>query len=146
LTRATSSCATLLGDLKSLVITNIFVDILPCVVLKCQNSAIFFITSDLAKSNEAANATGINQDGAIINCVKETRESKFPGSVTYIQENKAYRASIDNFGKIQQSVIFVFGSSFSTADFLDMIVHDDFVIVRKDGDTYLSFIRPKPEG
>lgn len=34
----------------------------------------------------------------------------------------------------------------NTADFLDMIVHDDFVIVRKDGDTYQNFIRPKPEG
>jgi hypothetical protein len=27
-----------------------------------------------------------------------------------------------------------------------MIVHDDFAIVKKDGDTFLTFMRPKPEG
>lgn len=55
----------------------------------------------MAQSNEAANATGISQDGAIINCAKETRESKYPGAVTYIQDSKAYRASLDNFGRIK---------------------------------------------
>ena len=125
----------LLGH-KSQVTINILLYNLPCVVLKCPNSAIFFVSSDLAYSNEAANATGINQDGAIINCVKETRESKYPGAVTYIQDSKAYRATVDSFGRIQQTVIFAFGSSFSTPDLLDMIVHDDFAIVRKDGDTY----------
>jgi hypothetical protein len=27
-----------------------------------------------------------------------------------------------------------------------MVVHDDFAIVKRDGDTFVSFIRPKPEG
>ena len=115
-------------------------------MLKCKNSAIFFVTNDLAYSNEAANATGINNDTAIIYCVKESRESKYPGTVTYIQDNKAYRASLDRFGRIQQTLIFVFGSLINTAEYLDMIVHDDFAVVKKDGDNFLTFIRPKPEG
>ena len=69
-------------------------------VLKCKNSAIFFVTNDLMFSNDAANATGLNIENVFINCVKETRESKYPGAITYLQDNKAYRASIDSFGRI----------------------------------------------
>ena len=38
-----------------------------------------------------------------------------------------------------------FGASISTVDFQDIIVHDDYIIVRIQ-DTFQAYIRPKPEG
>jgi hypothetical protein len=116
-------------------------------VLNCPSSAIAFVTADLRTSNDAANATGLSISDTI-SCPKESREAKNPGTITYIgSDNKAYRAFINSQNRIDKTVIFSFGTNANIADYSDMIVHDDFVIVRlQSSDTFQAFIRPKPEG
>ena len=99
-------------------------------VLKCLSSAQFYVTADLIESNDATNATGINSPNTFISCVKESRESKRPGTVTYLQDNKVYRASVTDDGRIDKSPIMAFGASITTTDFQDIIVHDDYILVR----------------
>ena len=47
-------------------------------------SALYFVTSDLAYNNEVANLTAVNSPDTYISCVKETREFKNQGAVTYL--------------------------------------------------------------
>ena len=82
-----------------------------------------------------------------VKCARESRERANPGSITYTVGTVAYRASIGPDNKILKKAIFAFPANTPVADFQEMIVHDDFVIVElPNTDTFQAFIRPKPEG
>jgi len=66
------------------------------------SSALFYVTSDLIFSNDAANATGINSPNTFITNVRESRESKNAGSVTYMIDNRVLRASVNAGGRIDR--------------------------------------------
>lgn len=64
-------------------------------MLKCPLSAVFYITRDLYLSNETANATGIRIENTT-SYAHESRETLLPGSITYLIDNKVFRAYLVN--------------------------------------------------
>jgi hypothetical protein len=69
-------------------------------------------------------------NSTIVTCARESLETNYKGAITYLVDNRVYRAIFNaTTNKIEIITIFTFASG-STSDFMDMFVHDKFAVVK----------------
>lgn len=104
-----------------------------------------FNTTALLTDERIANSTGKKLSNAVT-CLSKSAESKYPGSVTYLVGNLVYRAFVNpdtNNIQIVPLLSFDMTDFPSTATVIDVVVADNYTVVRLDNDNFYAYIKPK---
>lgn len=93
------------------------------------------------KSSLTENGMIIQND---VTCIRVNLETSFQGGLTFVMNtNEVYRARLNTTGQVQTDLLFKVPLTDSSVQIADIVVTDNFTIVRYDNFTVASYLRPK---